>query len=86
MKTKLLLAAALLATAHAQAQVQVGQTVNELIPDDCPSGLASTINISGESGAVGDITVNLNINEPTVYVPGNTNDDFAAIISVMTFS
>ena len=42
--------------------LDVSQSVNQLIPDGDSSGLASTVNISGQTGSVADVTVNLDIN------------------------
>lgn len=65
MKLNVLVAAtALIATAVAQGQSVTNSSstsVNTLIPDGNPSGLASTASFSGISGAISDVTVNLDI-------------------------
>jgi subtilisin-like proprotein convertase family protein len=61
MKTRASPLALLLTAAMSQAQTVVNQTVNQLIPEGTPTGLASTIPISGDAGSIVNISVNLDI-------------------------
>jgi subtilisin-like proprotein convertase family protein len=47
--------------AASHAALIVNQTLNEAIPDGDIAGLATQVTVSGQSGAIGDITVGLNI-------------------------
>lgn len=61
MKTSVITLSVLLFAGVSQASIQISQPVNQLIPDGSPTGLASAINISGQTASVADITVNLDI-------------------------
>jgi subtilisin-like proprotein convertase family protein len=47
--------------AMSQSMIEVRQSVNQLIPDGTPTGMASTITISGQDASVADVIVNLDI-------------------------
>ena len=47
--------------AMSQTDIQASQTVNQLIPDGSPTGLSSSIILSGYDTTVANITVNLDI-------------------------
>jgi subtilisin-like proprotein convertase family protein len=63
----------LLANAAAQTNYYV-QTVNTPVPDDNPTGLTSSIDVSGSTGLILDITVGLNIS-------GGANGDLYAFLT-----
>ena len=46
---------------RSESQIQIVQQVNQLIPDGSPTGLASTINVSGQAFSIADIKVDLDI-------------------------
>jgi subtilisin-like proprotein convertase family protein len=44
-----------------RAAMSVNVPVGQVIPDGDPAGLASQVNVTGESGSIGDITIGLSI-------------------------
>lgn len=61
MKSPIALLAFLLGLATARANLQTNLVLNEAIPDGDKAGMASTITLSGELGAISSLQVNLNI-------------------------
>jgi subtilisin-like proprotein convertase family protein len=73
MKTQAITLALVFLAGASRASIVVSQSVNQLVPDGSPTGLASTITLSGQDAAVADITVNLN-------VTGSWNGDLYAFL------
>jgi len=68
------LLSALTLTAWSQSTVTTNATVGALIPDGNPSGLASSLTLSGSGGPISSVTVSLNIS-------GGYNGDLYAYLA-----
>jgi subtilisin-like proprotein convertase family protein len=73
MKIQAAILSLLVLTSASQAALQFSQSVNQLIPDGSPSGLASTISITGQGVTISDLTVTLDVN-------GSYNGDLYAYL------